>query len=144
MHRHLRSTGLSKLASDTLSETLPDSQAISEIQSVVDIVNAACPQYQDMGNGVTLLSVQYLGDKVVYDYKINKIADDIETYLDDLKKSMLYLCKAEVQASSTSKAFFENLVKTGTRIVYYYHNDSGKSFSVEISADDLREVVGVQ
>ena len=25
MHRHLRSTGLSELASDTLSETLPDS-----------------------------------------------------------------------------------------------------------------------
>lgn len=81
---------------------------------------------------------------MVYDYKVNKIGDDIETYLENLKKSMLYLCKAEAQASPVNKAFFNNLVKTGTRIVYYYHNDSGKSFSVEISADDLKEVVGIQ
>ena len=119
-----------------------DSQAISEIREAVDKANLACPVYLDMGNDVTLMSVKYYDDKVVYDYKVKDFNDNLVANMDDIKTGLLYMCKAEMQASPENKIFFGNIIKTGTRLIYYYHADSGKSFSIEMTKDDLERVIG--
>ncbi len=119
-----------------------DSQAITEIREAVDKVNDACPIYMDMGNDVTLMSVKYYDNKVVYDYKLNRINDKVTANIDDLKTGMLYMCKAEMNVLPENKKFYENIIKTGTLLVYYYHTDSGKSISIEMTKDDLESVIG--
>ena len=119
-----------------------ESQAISEIREAVDKANSACPVYLDMGNDVTLMSVKYYDDKVVYDYKLKRINDNIVDNIDDIKTGLLYMCKAEMNASPENKKFFENVIKTGTRLVYNYHTDSGKSLSLEVSNSELENVIG--
>lgn len=113
-------------------------QLITEINNAVEKINSQCPIYYDEGNGVTLLNVKYENNAVIYDYKVDRISDEFTSNLDNFKTGMIYMLKGEADMSPESKTFYSNIIETEGKLIYKYHTESGKSFSIEISNDEIK------
>lgn len=112
-----------------------DKEAAKMVETQVAAANAQCPIEFGLGNDVVLESVTYDDNMVVYHYTLARIEEDAISELDNLKMGLIYNLKAD----KSSEAFIENVIKAGAGLDYSYMAPSGKSFSVIISNEELKE-----
>ena len=140
----------SQAAAETVQDTEPrqnnDNSAIdiesgiyAEIKKEIDFSNSKCPISLGMGNNVTLESIAYEDNSVIYYYSLDRINDGVGNN-DSFKSTLLYMLKGEAGLNAANKRFFDNIIKAGAKIIYVYQSHSGKSLTIEISNKELRDI----
>lgn len=116
-----------------------ESGIYAEIKREVDFSNSKCPISLGMGNNVTLESIVYEDNTIIYSYSLDRINEGISND-ESFKNSLLYMLKGEAGLNPANKKFFDNIVNAGAKIVYIYQSHSGKSMTIEISNKELRDI----
>ena len=131
----------SQAAAETVQDTAIDIESgiYAEIKKEIDFSNSKCPISLGMGNNVTLESIAYEDNSVIYYYSLDRINDGVGNN-DSFKSSLLYMLKGEAGLNAANKRFFDNIIKAGAKIIYVYQSHSGKSLTIEISNKELRDI----
>lgn len=123
-----------------------DSQTIKEIENEIATVNAICPQ--EVAKHVTLTSMKYQNNTVIYDYhidvpedKVDQVLEESSRNMENLKKGVIYMLKGEAEMSPKTKNFFNNLIVVGANLEYKYHADTQDLYSISISNSELRDAI---
>ena len=89
-----------------------ESGIYAEIKKEIDFSNSKCPISLGMGNNVTLESIAYEDNSVIYYYSLDRINDGVGNN-DSFKSSLLYMLKGEAGLNAANKRFFDNIIKAG-------------------------------
>lgn len=114
-----------------------DSPIIAEIKKEIEAGNSKCPLYIGAGNGLSMDSMVYRDNTVIYNYSVDRINDAVAGN-ESIKKSLLYMLKGEAEVNPATTHFFNNVINAGAKLIYRYTTPSGKSMSVEISNEELK------
>ena len=106
------------------------------IQAEATAANLQCPQ--DMGNGMTLIKVEFEEHYVV---NYIKGSDDIYSFgqdlvTDEMKNQIVQALRLKAQSQPSVKKFIEALKKENVGIIYHYYT-SESVMDVVVEARDL-------
>ena len=122
-----------------------NSQAIKEIEEEIATANSICPQ--EVAKHVTLTSVKFQNNTVIYDYLIDVPEDKVDLVMEQaknieaFKEGLIYMLKGEAQLTPTNKRFFDNLIDVSADMEYRYHNNSRDLYSISISSSEIKNAL---
>lgn len=105
------------------------------IQAQATATNLKCPQ--DVGNGLTLVSVEFGGLYLVYSYKGEGMYFSQNNVTPEMKNQIIQALQAQAQSDSSTKKLIEALKKENVGIIYHYFNSSDMVMDVVIEAREL-------
>ncbi len=132
----------SKPKDEKVKEVKVSGNPVALITEAIDAANAQCPIQLSSANNVVMDSAAYNGRTITYYYSINRIADGFDPGNDNLKKSMFYMIRSEMDMSPIARTLMETLVSSGGDIRYHYQAADGKSYSIGVSNTELKEILG--
>lgn len=105
------------------------------IQAQATATNLKCPQ--DVGNGLTLVSVEFGGLYLVYSYKGEGMYFSQNNVTPEMKNQIIQALQTQAQSDLSTKKLIEALKKENVGIIYHYFNSSDMVMDVVIEAREL-------
>ena len=111
-----------------------------KLEELVNVTNVSCPMTIDEATVLEKLTIE--GDNVVYIYKVDEEAVDIDA-LESNKEEMKQSIKSSLDVSDPSlKNFLEACLKDKKNVVYRYTgNTSGDSMECVLEVSEIKELL---
>ena len=115
--------------------TVTSCSSKSVIEAGVAAENLKCPQ--NLGNGMTLVKVEFSGLYVTYDIKYEYLYLISPESIPTVKSTVIQTLRQQSQFDDSSKDLLDAMKKEGIGIIYHYYNDSGSPIDIVIESSDL-------